>query len=34
VSAAAILVALPIVLIYIFTQRQFIRGVLSGSVKM
>jgi raffinose/stachyose/melibiose transport system permease protein len=34
VSAAAILVALPILLIYVFSQRQFIRGVLSGSVKM
>jgi raffinose/stachyose/melibiose transport system permease protein len=33
VSAAAILVALPILVIYVFAQRQFIRGVLSGSVK-
>jgi raffinose/stachyose/melibiose transport system permease protein len=33
VSAAAILVALPILVIYVFTQRQFIRGVLSGSLK-
>ena len=33
VSAASILVALPIVAIFLFTQRQFIRGVLSGSVK-
>jgi len=33
VSAAAILVALPILLIYVFAQRQFIRGVLSGSIK-
>lgn len=33
VSAAAILVALPILLIYIVAQRQFIRGVLSGSIK-
>jgi raffinose/stachyose/melibiose transport system permease protein len=33
VSAAAILVALPILVIYVFAQRQFIRGVLSGSIK-
>lgn len=33
VSAAAILVALPIVVLYLFSQRQFIRGVLSGAVK-
>jgi len=33
VSAAAVLVALPILAIYIAAQRQFIRGVLSGSVK-
>jgi raffinose/stachyose/melibiose transport system permease protein len=32
-SAAAILVALPILVIYVFAQRQFIRGVLSGSIK-
>ena len=33
VSAAAILVALPILLISVFAQRQFIRGILSGSIK-
>jgi raffinose/stachyose/melibiose transport system permease protein len=33
VAAAAILVALPILVIYVFAQRQFIRGVLSGSIK-
>ncbi len=33
VSAAAILVALPILVLYVFSQRQFIRGVLSGSLK-
>ena len=33
VSAAAILVALPILVIYVLSQRQFIRGVLSGSIK-
>jgi raffinose/stachyose/melibiose transport system permease protein len=34
VCAAAILVALPILAIYVFSQRQFIRGVLSGSIKI
>jgi len=33
VSAAAIMVCLPILVIYIAAQRQFIRGVLSGSIK-
>jgi raffinose/stachyose/melibiose transport system permease protein len=33
VAAAAILVALPILILYVFAQRQFIRGVLSGSIK-
>lgn len=33
VSAAAILVALPVLMIYVFAQRHFIRGVLSGSIK-
>jgi raffinose/stachyose/melibiose transport system permease protein len=33
VAAAAILVALPILVLYVFAQRQFIRGVLSGSLK-
>jgi raffinose/stachyose/melibiose transport system permease protein len=33
VAAAAILVALPILVLYVFAQRQFIRGVLSGSIK-
>jgi raffinose/stachyose/melibiose transport system permease protein len=33
VCAAAILVALPIVVVYLFSQRQFIRGVLSGSIR-
>lgn len=32
-SAAAILVALPIVVLYIFFQRRFIEGVLSGALK-
>ena len=33
VAAAAVLVALPIVLVYIFLQRHFIRGMLAGAVK-
>ena len=33
VAAAAILVTLPIILVYIFLQRHFIRGMLSGAVK-
>ena len=33
VSAAAMLVALPIVAIYLILQRQFIRGMLAGSIK-
>ena len=33
VAAAAVLVALPIVLMYLLLQRHFIRGVLSGAVK-
>jgi raffinose/stachyose/melibiose transport system permease protein len=33
VAAAAVLVALPIVIVYIFLQRHFIRGMLAGAVK-
>jgi raffinose/stachyose/melibiose transport system permease protein len=33
VAAAAVLVATPVVLVYIFLQRQFIRGVLAGAIK-
>ena len=33
VAAAAVLVALPIVVMYLLLQRHFIRGVLSGAVK-
>ena len=33
VSAAATLVALPVLVVYVFLQRHFIRGVLSGAVK-
>lgn len=32
-SAAAVLVALPVVILYAFFQRQFISGVLSGALK-
>jgi raffinose/stachyose/melibiose transport system permease protein len=33
VAAAAVLVALPVVVVYVVLQRQFIRGFLTGSVK-
>jgi raffinose/stachyose/melibiose transport system permease protein len=33
VAAAAVLVALPVVIAYVFLQRHFIRGVLAGAVK-
>ncbi len=33
VAAAAILVALPIVVVYVFLQRHFIRGMLAGAIK-
>jgi raffinose/stachyose/melibiose transport system permease protein len=33
VAAAAVLVALPIVVVYVFLQRHFIRGMLSGAIK-
>jgi raffinose/stachyose/melibiose transport system permease protein len=33
VAAAAVLVATPVVLVYIFLQRHFIRGVLAGAIK-
>jgi raffinose/stachyose/melibiose transport system permease protein len=32
-AAAAVLVALPIVLVYVFLQRSFIRGMFAGAVK-
>jgi raffinose/stachyose/melibiose transport system permease protein len=32
-AAAAVLVALPIMLVYVFLQRSFIRGMLAGAVK-
>jgi raffinose/stachyose/melibiose transport system permease protein len=32
-AAASVIVALPIVLLYVFLQRHFIRGMLSGAVK-
>ncbi len=33
VAAAAVLVALPIIIVYIFLQRHFIRGMLAGAIK-
>jgi len=33
VAAAAVLVALPILLVYLFLQRHFVRGMLGGAVK-
>ena len=33
VAAAAVLVALPVVIAYVFLQRHFIRGVLAGAIK-
>jgi raffinose/stachyose/melibiose transport system permease protein len=32
-AAGAVIVALPVVVLYVFLQRHFIRGMLSGSVK-
>ena len=31
--AAAVIVATPVVIVYIFLQRHFIRGMLAGAVK-
>ncbi|HET6171251.1 MAG TPA: carbohydrate ABC transporter permease [Gaiellales bacterium] len=33
VAAASVLVAAPVVLVYLFLQRHFIRGVLAGAIK-
>jgi raffinose/stachyose/melibiose transport system permease protein len=33
VAAAAVLVALPVIVVYVFLQRHFIRGVLAGAIK-
>ena len=33
VAAAAVLVALPILLVYLFLQRHFVRGMLAGAIK-
>ena len=33
VAAASVIVAAPVVLIYLFLQRHFIRGVLAGAIK-
>jgi raffinose/stachyose/melibiose transport system permease protein len=32
-AAAAVLVALPVLIVFLFTQRYFIRGMVEGSVK-
>ncbi len=32
-SAAAVLVALPVLILYMFFQREFIQGVMSGALK-
>ena len=32
-AAAAVMISLPVVVLYVFFQRQFIRGMLSGAVK-
>ena len=32
-AAASVLVALPVVIVYIFLQRHFIRGMLEGAVR-
>lgn len=32
-AAGSVIVALPVVIVYLFLQRQFIRGMLSGAVK-
>jgi raffinose/stachyose/melibiose transport system permease protein len=32
-SAGAVIVALPVVIVYAFLQRHFIRGMVSGAVK-
>jgi len=33
VAAASVLVALPVLIVYLFLQRHFIRGVLAGAIK-
>jgi raffinose/stachyose/melibiose transport system permease protein len=33
VAAAAVLVALPILVVYVFLQRHFVRGMLAGAIK-
>ena len=33
VAAAAVLVALPVIIVYVFLQRSFIRGMFAGAVK-
>ena len=33
VAAAAVLVAAPILVVYLFLQRHFVRGMLAGAIK-
>jgi raffinose/stachyose/melibiose transport system permease protein len=33
VAAAAVLTALPVIVVYVFLQRHFIRGMLAGAIK-
>ena len=33
VAAAAVLVAIPVIFFYVVSQRQFVRGFLTGAVK-
>jgi raffinose/stachyose/melibiose transport system permease protein len=33
VAAASVLVALPVLIVYLVLQRHFIRGVLAGALK-
>jgi raffinose/stachyose/melibiose transport system permease protein len=33
VAAAAVIVALPVIIVYVLLQRHFIRGITAGAVK-
>ena len=33
VAAAAVIVALPVIVVYVLLQRHFIRGITAGAVK-
>lgn len=32
-AAAAVIICLPVLILYAFFQRQFIRGVMAGAIK-